>query len=122
MDEPIFLDSFQGRLRLEGVLETRTGLHIGAGSSGDPLATDAPVVRNAAGFPYIPGSSVKGVIRSAAEGLFPRIPSKEKVKPRLWTCDFLAQDPCVHPHSRPGPAADAPGRAPKSIRRRRARA
>src|SRR3954466_1830553 len=46
------LDTFEGRLRLEGVLVTRTALHIGAGGSGDALGTDSPVVRTAAGTPY----------------------------------------------------------------------
>ncbi len=93
--EPAFLDTFKGRLRLEGVLTTRTGLHIGAGGSGDPLATDSPVVRNAAGQPFIPGASVKGVIRSAAEGLLRDTTPREGANAKLWTCNHLAQDPCV---------------------------
>lgn len=66
---PRLFDVFSGRLRLEGMLISRTGLHIGAGASGDPLATDAAVVRDGLGRPFIPGSSLKGVLRSAAEAL-----------------------------------------------------
>jgi CRISPR-associated RAMP protein (TIGR02581 family) len=94
--EPALLDTFKGRLRLEGLLTTRTGLHIGAGGSGDPLATDSPVVRNAAGAPFIPGASLKGVIRSAAEGLLRDTQPRQDAKEKLWTCDFLIDDPCVH--------------------------
>ncbi len=95
VDQPAFLDTFTGRLRLEGVLSTRTGLHIGAGGSGDPLATDSPVVRNAAGHPYVPGSSLKGVVRSAAESLLRGAEPGTDAKVRLWTCEFLASEPCI---------------------------
>ena len=93
--EPRLLDQFRGRLRLEGCLTTRAGLHIGAGDSGDPLGTDLRVVRNATGDPYIPGSSLKGVIRSAAEALFRSSPSQED-KRQIWSCNVFS-DPCV-PH------------------------
>jgi CRISPR-associated RAMP protein (TIGR02581 family) len=85
----ILLDTFLGRLRLEGVLATRTALHIGAGGSGDALGTDSPVVRTANGSPYIPGSSLKGVLRSAAEALFRGGPF-QKDRKKLWACDPIA--------------------------------
>ncbi len=92
--KPRLLDVFESRLRLEGTLTTRTGLHIGAGGSHDILATDAPVVRDAAGQPFIPGASLKGVIRSATEALIrgreggglPGGPD------HLWACNFIAGD------------------------------
>jgi CRISPR-associated RAMP protein (TIGR02581 family) len=83
------LDTFQGRVRLEGVLTTWTALHIGAGGSGDALGTDSPVVRTAAGLPYIPGSSLKGVLRSAAEALFRGGPGQAS-RQRPWSCDPIA--------------------------------
>ena len=82
--QPRLLDTFERRLCLEGQLITRTGLHIGAGGSGDPIGTDLPVVRDGLGRPMIPGSSLKGVMRSAAEALlryFPR-PGAGHVRPR----------------------------------------
>lgn len=51
-----------------GTLETRTALHIGTGSILS-TATDAPLLRGADGRPLIPGSSVKGAMRSASERL-----------------------------------------------------
>ncbi len=90
------LDTFENRRRLEGMLSTRTGLHIGAGGSGDPLATDSPVVRNAAGVPFVPGSSLKGVVRSATESLL-RGAGAQKAggEEPLWSCDPISGDPCV---------------------------
>jgi CRISPR-associated RAMP protein (TIGR02581 family) len=85
-ESPRLLDTFLGRVRLEGELITRTGLHIGAGGSGDPLGTDAPVVRDAAGNPFVPGSSLKGVMRSAAEALL-----KGAAKESLQSCDHLTR-------------------------------
>lgn len=95
---PTFLDKFENKFRLQGKLVTLTGLHIGAGASGDPLATDSPVVRNTVGEPYIPGSSLKGVLRSATEGLlrgaFDRTNKKGDLS-ELWSCDFVGRKPCV---------------------------
>lgn len=88
MTAPLF-DTFQGRVRLEGVLTTWTALHIGAGGSGDALGTDSPVVRTAAGAPYIPGSSLKGVLRSAAESLFRGGPG-QATRQKPWSCDPIA--------------------------------
>ncbi len=87
---PMLLDTFHGRLRLVGALTTQTALHIGAGGSGDPLATDDPVVRTADGQPYIPGSSLKGVLRSAAEALFRGADLDGAAGERLWSCDPIA--------------------------------
>lgn len=56
------------RTWFSGTLETRTALHIGTGSTLSTL-TDAPLIRGADGRPLIPGSSVKGAMRSASERL-----------------------------------------------------
>lgn len=50
-------------------LTCRTGLHIGAGKSGDLVGSDLPVMRDASGRPLIPGSSLRGVLRSGIESL-----------------------------------------------------
>jgi len=92
MNHPRLLDTFTGRLRLEGTLTTRTGLHIGAGGSGDPLSTDSPVVRDAAGQPFIPGASLKGVLRSAAEALLRQAPLPLPNGGKLWTCEIFGGD------------------------------
>src|SRR3954469_16484962 len=49
------------------VLTCQTGLHIGAGKSADFAGSDLPVVRDASGRPFIPGSSLRGVLRAGIE-------------------------------------------------------
>ncbi len=55
------------RLRMRGMVITRTALHIGSGGSIDVTEPDGPVVRDVYGYPYIPGSSFRGVLRSTIE-------------------------------------------------------
>ena len=62
-------DKFESRLSLEGKVETLTAIRIGAGRSNSPVGADLPVVRDVANFPYIPGSSFKGVLRSYVESI-----------------------------------------------------
>jgi CRISPR-associated RAMP protein (TIGR02581 family) len=61
-------DKLQSRLETSGWLTAQTALRIGAGRSTAVVGTDLPVVRDAEGKPYIPGSSFKGVLRSRLEG------------------------------------------------------
>lgn len=54
---------------IEGEIECLTGLHIGAGGSSIEIGgIDDPIIRNPlTEFPYIPGSSLKGKMRSLLE-------------------------------------------------------
>lgn len=79
------------RLRLQGVLETKTALRIGSGGGGDMDASELPVLRDADGYPLIPGSSLKGVIRSTLEALI-RGAGLDQGYSDVWTCDPLAED------------------------------
>jgi CRISPR-associated protein Csm3 len=57
-----------GKLLLDGDLVCETGLHIGAGKGTlDIGGADNPVVKDAFGRPYIPGSSLRGRIRALLE-------------------------------------------------------
>ena len=59
---------FIGKLILEGDLHCETGLHIGAGKGQLEIGgADNPVVKDAFGRPYIPGSSLRGKLRSLLE-------------------------------------------------------
>lgn len=59
---------FVGKLILEGDLHCETGLHIGAGKGSQEIGgADNPVVKDAFGRPYIPGSSLRGKLRSLLE-------------------------------------------------------
>jgi CRISPR-associated protein Csm3 len=60
--------TFLGKLILEGELQCQTGLHIGAGKGSLEIGgADNPVVKDAFGIPYIPGSSLRGRLRSLLE-------------------------------------------------------
>src|ERR1700731_1418430 len=57
-----------GKLLLEGDITCQTGLHIGAGKGSLEIGgADNPVVKDAFGLPYIPGSSLRGKLRSMLE-------------------------------------------------------
>jgi CRISPR-associated protein Csm3 len=60
--------TFLGKLILEGEIRCETGLHIGAGKGSLEIGgADNPVVKDAFGVPYIPGSSLRGRLRSLLE-------------------------------------------------------
>ena len=57
-----------GKLILEGDLLCETGLHIGAGKGSLEIGgADNPVVKDSSGRPYVPGSSLRGRLRSLLE-------------------------------------------------------
>jgi CRISPR-associated protein Csm3 len=57
-----------GKLILDGELHCRTGLHIGAGKGSLEIGgADNPVVKDSFGHPYVPGSSLRGRLRSLLE-------------------------------------------------------
>jgi CRISPR-associated protein Csm3 len=60
------------RYRFVGTLELETALHVGSGQASS--LTEASVVRGASGEPLIPGSSLKGALRSAVERIAPLLP------------------------------------------------
>ena len=57
-----------GKLILEGQLHCETGLHVGAGKGSLEIGgSDNPVIKDAFGRPYVPGSSLRGKLRSLLE-------------------------------------------------------
>ena len=65
-------------------------IHIGAGGeSFDPIQVDNAVIRDSRGNPYIPGSSLKGVLRSYMETLL-----NSNIDNRYSSC-FIVNEPCV---------------------------
>ncbi|MEZ4436770.1 MAG: CRISPR-associated RAMP protein Csx7 [bacterium] len=82
-------DRLRTRVRLIGRITTLTGLRIGAsGGGGD--AVDLPVMRDAQGYPFLPGASIKGVLRSTLEALVRGAggTSREAAGATgLWSCD-----------------------------------
>ena len=55
-------------IEVKGTIKLITGLHIGAGNDEIHIGgIDNPVVKDRNGYPYIPGSSLKGKMRSLLE-------------------------------------------------------
>lgn len=60
--------TLKAKLFIEGDIELKTGLHIGGSTTAlDIGGIDSNVIKTAAGVPYIPGSSIKGTMRSLLE-------------------------------------------------------
>ncbi len=87
-ESPADFHRLESRLRLSGELVTRTGLHIGSGAV-ERDAMDMPVLRDAEGYPFIPGASLKGVLRSTLESLVRAASSPER---GIWSCDPLNEE------------------------------
>src|ERR1700684_4241366 len=57
-----------GKLILQGEMSCETGLHVGAGKGSLEIGgADNPVVKDAHGRPYVPGSTLRGRIRALLE-------------------------------------------------------
>jgi CRISPR/Cas system CMR subunit Cmr4 (Cas7 group RAMP superfamily) len=54
------------RVEVRGQLAARSPFHIGTGQRLS-LATDAPILRDESGRPYVPGSTLRGVVRAHLE-------------------------------------------------------
>ena len=60
--------TFENRLRITGELVAVTGVRVGmSAESAMPTATDLPVIKDANGRPFIPGSSLRGAVRAHTE-------------------------------------------------------
>ncbi|MGH8563758.1 MAG: RAMP superfamily CRISPR-associated protein [Gammaproteobacteria bacterium] len=70
MTETLSRANLRSRYRFAGRLVMDTALHIGGGREASAI-TDSPVVREATGQPFVPGSSLKGAFRAAVERLVP---------------------------------------------------
>ncbi len=87
MTNPADFHALTRRLRLTGTLLTRTALRIGGTGTGALDGADLPVLRDGEGFPFIPGASLKGALRSTIEALVRGVGLAE-----LWACDPHAEN------------------------------
>lgn len=71
----MLLHNFENKYVIKGKLKTLTSLHIGNGKhTYSPQDADNMVIRNAStNQPFIPGSSIKGVLRAYLEMLLPSL-------------------------------------------------
>lgn len=82
---------FIGNIIMRGKIECLTGLHIGAGKDTAEIGgVDSPVVRDPVKrIPYIPGSSLKGKMRSLLE-----FANGKVTDGKVHTCDNAACEVC----------------------------
>lgn len=114
MDRKEFRPRLHSRLErmvlFDLALTCRTGLHIGGGKSGDLVGSDLPVLRDAAGRPLVPGSSLRGVLRSGIESFCGSLGLEgEAVSPGEPTEGFAAWNGLTLAERLFGAAADKPG-------------
>lgn len=85
-------ETFVNRLLLKAELVTQTGLRVGAGGqSAEPVASDLPVVKDPVGKLFIPGSSLRGVLRSHVERIV-RTFEPNKKENGIGACNPLAME------------------------------
>ncbi len=89
---------FENRWIITASLRMKTALSVGSRASLMPAGSDLPVIKTPEGIPFIPGSSLKGVVRSHIEQVLRTMEalSKRRNGERLWACDPLdEQARCV---------------------------
>lgn len=88
MPIPFGHQALHSRYRFEGNLILETPLRLSSGRASN--VTDAPLMRNRGGIPYIPGSSLRGAIRSAVERLISGVGAAAGLK----SCTLFSDDDC----------------------------
>lgn len=81
----------QGRILLSMNIEAVTGLHIGGASSGMEIGgVDNPVIRNPlSNEPYIPGSSLRGKMRSQLEKMLGKAQNQSIGQVKIHSCQSV---------------------------------
>lgn len=92
--------NLSGKLFIKGIIEVKTGISIGGSKTDTDIGgIDNSVIRDSQGVPYIPGSSIKGKMRSLLErtdmeGITSRGGKSEKEKEtyicKCGKCDICA--------------------------------
>ena len=86
------LDKFENKYFVKGTLVAESPLHIGAGSDDfRPTAVDAAVIRDENNNPYIPGTSLKGILRSNIERII-ATGAIDTESYKYKACNILMQD------------------------------
>lgn len=95
MDKTTFFEHWIGKVFVSGEIEAVTGLHIGGSSTGlDIGGIDNIVIRDEiTNRPYIPGSSLKGKMRSLLERSMGK-ELTEVIRGRVWQHQCRKTSPC----------------------------
>lgn len=82
-----------GKIKISAVLEVVTGMHIGGSSEYSPIgAVDSPVISDPrTGQPVIPGSSLKGKMRTLLVRSIDGDTKNSTTKTRRKCCAFSAR-------------------------------
>ncbi len=101
---------FENQTLIRATLEMQTALSVGSRLSLEPTGTDLPVMKGPDGVPFIPGSSIKGAVRSLAE----RILRSWNQQPEFWACDPF-DAPCVPANRKDELMREAETHAPDQV-------
>jgi CRISPR-associated protein Csm3 len=82
---------FENRWLITATLRMKTALSVGSRASLLPAGSDLPVIKTPEGVPFVPGSSLKGVVRAYVEQVLRTMDEMKKQRQgqRLWACDPL---------------------------------
>lgn len=102
---PMTYHVFLSRIVLKGTLTLRSGLHIGCGRAIGISGSDLPVLKDGTGRPFIPGASLKGVLRSNIEAFLRSFQTEtnslacycvgDKASKEKESEDALVYGPCI---------------------------
>ncbi len=85
----MLLDILYSRTIVKGSILSQKPIHIGTGDEGiNPVQVDSPVLKDSEGNPVIPGSSLKGVLRSRIESIL----SNPAFEDEWSSCNIFASD------------------------------
>lgn len=87
------------QVSIEGRLVMETAFRIGTGRDVEAHTPDLPIIRDMLGRPFIPGSSMKGAMRSAVEAIA-RAFAPRRVEKAACMCTGDPADWCVSPKQR----------------------
>ncbi|HXO20892.1 MAG TPA: CRISPR-associated RAMP protein Csx7 [Thermoanaerobaculia bacterium] len=93
MSEPFGHQTLRNRYRFEGELQLLSPLRLSSGRASD--TTDAPLMRDKAARPYVPGSSLRGAIRSELERVLAGLGSAAGVTSCILFSPDDSQGACV---------------------------
>lgn len=93
----MLFDVFDNRTIVTGELVALDPIHIGSSAkeSLNPIELDSPVLKDAAGNPVIPGSSIKGVVRSAFERVM-----RSLYPDKTGSCGVFGKENCLKPEDK----------------------
>lgn len=90
----MLMDKFYNRYIIKGTIVAQTPIHIGEGNESiNPIDTDNHVIKDEEGKPYIPGSSLKGALRSWIETLLRG--SGRKILGEIDPPCLVVSEPCL---------------------------